>query len=129
MGTIAAILRQAKFHRERPPCLPGFPCTTCNRYDTCWGDADLDGDVDFDDADFVADRIGTACPCNSCGDQYWCQGDIDCSGSVTQEDIDLVLESVNFGHACNWYDPDYPVNPDCSLSDPNCPDPGCFANP
>lgn len=90
---------------------------------------DFDGDVDFDDADFTADRVGTTCPCNSCGSRYWCPGDVDCSGSVTQVDVDLVLESANFGHSCNWHDPDYPSNPDCSLADPNCPDPGCNTSP
>ncbi|MBL8746081.1 MAG: hypothetical protein JNK58_06970 [Phycisphaerae bacterium] len=68
-----------------------YPSRMCDRFQWCYGDANLDGRVNQDDEDFVEERLNTSCLCASCpGILHWCQGDLNCDGAIDEDDLSII---------------------------------------
>ncbi|MBL8745955.1 MAG: hypothetical protein JNK58_06315 [Phycisphaerae bacterium] len=63
----------------------------CDRFEWCYGDANLVGRVNQEDEDFIIARLYAECACSSCSaSTSWCQGDLNCDGVVDETDLGIV---------------------------------------
>lgn len=66
------------------------PPRECDRFQWCYGDANLDGRVNSLDAALITERLGE-CMCSTCTPiLQWCPGDLNCDGMVDSLDSAIV---------------------------------------